>query len=467
MTINTYADFPSRFKGHTWRPGDDTYAAARNAWNNRYAERQPALIARCVDVEDVVTAVRYAAKKRTPIAIRGGAHGIDGSSMPHAALVIDLSLLKGLSVNPQTGHARIAPGVVLGEMDVGLQRYGLAVPSGQVSTTGVTGLALGGGVGYLTRRFGLTVDNIRACELVTADGRQIRASADENQELFWGLRGAGHNFGVVTALEVQAHPLAANLVCGFMVFPLAQAAAVLEQLDEYMTTAPRELCVIPLLLRMPAIPGLCADAVGKPALLFNIVYTGLLEHSAGVIGTLAKMGSPILNLIGPSTWVEANCRADALSPWGRRAFSYSGHLPAMTRPMIEAMVEMIAQQPTPSKPGIVGAIALPGMDGAVHDVPEDSTAYSRAGAKWMWEAMGVWDEPGRDDEFVSWVASVRQALRPHMLKSGYVNLTVHQGAEWLQDVYGGPVRYRRLTEIKAKWDPNNLFRFNKNIEPAK
>ena len=457
---------PRSFKGQTWRPAEEGYEVARRRWNALHSKRTPALIMRCSDVDDVVTAVRYAVDQGAPIALRGGGHGVDGSSAPDGALVIDLSALKGIRVTPDARQVWLEPGVTLGEMDAALDRHGLAVPSGQVSTTGVTGLALGGGVGYLTRRYGLTVDSIRACELVTADGRKVRASAEDNPELLWGLRGAGHNFGVVTDIQFQAHPLGSDVVTGFVVFPLDKAQEVLEQLDWHMRSAPRELCVIPLLLRLPEIPGLAEKWIGESSLLLNIVYTGEPPHAESVIGKIEAMSQPIFSSMGPATWLATNSKADTLAPWGRRAFHYCGHLPSLTKPAIEVMIEQARKQPRKLKPGIVGAIALPGMDGAVHDVDPESTSYCRAGANWMWECAADWDEPERDEECIKWVTSTRDALRPHMLASGYINLSCEQGVEWLEGVYGGKSRYQRLVALKRQWDPGNVFRFNKNIRPG-
>jgi len=386
-------------------------------------------------------------------------------AMPHDALVLDLSLLKGVTVDRASGHARVLPGVLLGEMDVELQKFELAVPSGQVSTTGVTGLALGGGIGYLTRRFGLTIDCIEACELVTPDGQKVRATVDMHPELLWGLKGAGHNFGVVTAIEFRTHHLDRNVATGFIAFPIEQAIEILERLNEHMLSAPLELCVIPLLLRLPAIPGLPLPSIGQTALLFNIVYTGPTNQADRVFETLAGMGKPIFNQSVRSTWVEANSRADALLPWGNRTSSYAGHLPGLSRPLIAALVAVAQKQPSASHGGLSGAIALPGMGGAVDDVSEGSSVYSRAGAKWMWEVLASWTEPERDAEFVSWLDDVRSAVKPFMLKSGYINLSVNQGPEWLVGVYGGVEKYRRLVSLKTKWDPTNMFRFNKNILP--
>jgi FAD/FMN-containing dehydrogenase len=457
--------FPIEFRGQTWRSHDLGYAGAKQLWNARFSQQSPRLIARCVDVEDVRSVVRYAAENGLPLAVRGGGHGIDGKAMPHDAVVADLSQLKGVYVDGSSCRAKIMPGALLGEMDRELQRHELAVPSGQVSTTGVTGLALGGGIGYLTRRFGLTVDCFHACELITAHGKQVRASAEENPDLFWGLRGAGHNFGVVTSIEFNAHYLATQVVTGFMAFPLRQAESILLEIDAYMRTATRDLCVIPLLLRFPALPGLPESAIGQSGLLFNIVYTGSPSGAEAVFSALAAMGSPILNGFDPCSWVEANSRGDALLPWGNRKFSYAGHLPGLSPRLAADLVEVAQRQPQGSEPGLSGAIALPGMGGAVNDTSAESTAYARTGAMWMWEALAHWSDPARDDQFVSWVTAVRDAMSPHMLQSGYINLSADQGTPWLVNVYGGEARYARLIALKQQWDPDNMFRFNKNIVP--
>jgi FAD/FMN-containing dehydrogenase len=462
--MSDFNDFPASFRGPTFRPGDAGYAQARTIFNCLTSDAQPALIARCTDVDDVVTGVRYASDRDLPFAIRSGGHGVDGSAMPDGAFVIDLSQLKAISVDPSSGIARVEAGVTLGEMDAATQQHGLVVPAGSMTTTGIAGLALGGGLGYNTRRFGMTVDNMLACELVTVDGRRVRASADENPDLFWGLRGAGHNLGVVTAFELQAHRVGPEVTSGLMIYSIDHAKELLTQLDAHMAEASRALTVDPVLLPAP-LPGLPEPMMGGPILVLVVVHTGDRAQAAADVEALASIVAPLANHVGPSTWLEANSILDAIAPSGRRNFSLGGYVAELSAPLVDTFIEKITAAPA-GDGGIGLAIAIQALSGALHDFDEDSVAFSRAGTSWLWEAIGQWDNPERDDEFLDFTQSVLDAAHPQLLPNSYVNLLAHQGQEWLRGLYGSPEKFQRLQELKAEWDPRNLLRFNKNIEPA-
>ncbi|WP_063047018.1 FAD-binding oxidoreductase [Nocardia pseudovaccinii] len=468
MTKPDFNNFPSSFRGSTFRPDDPDYAQVRTIWNCRTADATPAFIAQCADVDDVVTAVRFASEHNLPFAIRGGGHSMDGSSMPDGAFVVDLSLLKSIEVDPESGKVKAEPGVLLGEIDAATQQYGLVVPSGTVTHTGVAGLALGGGLGFNTRRFGMTVDNMLACDLVTVDGRKVRASADENPELFWGLRGAGHNLGVVTSFEFQAHRVGPDVYSGMIIYSLDDAEKVLTGLDAHMAAASRALTVDPVLLPAPPLPGLPESLVEAPILILIVVYTGDPATGEDTIAELlAALGTPIANAVGPSTWLEANSILDSISPHGRRNYSRGGYIAGLTQPVVAEFLEQISQTPAPDGPPMSAAIAIQAVSGAVHEFDEDSVAFSRTGAMWLWEALVGWDAPDRDEEFLGFTARVLDALKPHILSNSYVNLTAHQGEEWLRGLYGSPEKFRRLQQLKSEWDPRNLLRFNKNIEPSR
>ncbi len=271
-------------------------------FNAHTSDATPALIAQAQDEQDVVTLARYAAQTGTPFAVRAGGHGVDGTAMPDGTLVLDLTRLKAINVDPDSGFVRLGAGVLLSEMDAALEQYQLVVPSGTVSTTGIAGLTLGGGVGYNTRRYGATVDNLVSCDVVTADGRQARASERDNPDLFWALRGGGGNFGVVTSFEFRARPLPRQVAAGFIPFPLEQAHDVLAALREYMPTAPRELAVVAALTQCPPMPPVPAEFHGKNVLMPVIVYTGPVEHAELVTDQVAALGRPIVKAIAPMLW---------------------------------------------------------------------------------------------------------------------------------------------------------------------
>jgi FAD/FMN-containing dehydrogenase len=461
-----FSDFPPSFRGATFRPGDPGYAEARTIWNCLTADAAPAFIAQCADIQDVVTAVRYASDHDLPFALRSGGHSMDGAGMPDGAFVIDLSQLKDIEIDPASGLVRVASGVTLGELDTASQQYGLVVPSGTVTTTGVAGLALGGGLGFNTRRFGMTVDNTIAYDMVTVDGRQIRVSADENGELFWGLRGAGHNFGVVTSFEFQAHKVGPQVHSGLIMYTLDQAENVLTALDAHMAGASRALTVDPVLLPAPPLPGVPASLFGMPILILVVVHTGDAATAVAELEALAALGAPVANTTGPSTWLEANSILDIIGPGGRRNYSRGGYITGLTPPVATAFIEQIGKAPGLHGPGELAGIAIQALSGACHDFGEDSAAFSRTGATWLWEAVVGWEDPARDEEFLGFTERVLAALKPHLLSNSYVNLTAHQGEEWVRGLYGSPEKFQRLQALKAEWDPRNLLRFNKNIEPA-
>lgn len=458
-------DFPTDFHGAVLRPGDDRYDAARAVYQGRAADEGPASIAQCADEDDVAAVLRHAAAHGIPVAVRGGGHGSDGYAMPGGALVVDLSAMKKVTVDPETRVVRAQPGVLLGELDAATHRHGLAVPAGTVSTTGVAGLTLGGGIGHLMRRYGATVDNLLACDMVTVDGRKVRADEAENPELFWALRGGGGNFGVVTAFEYRAHPVGPDVVAGQLIFPFDQAADILSELPSHMATAPRELGLLAAIAPAPALPTLPPEAHGKPVLVLVPVHTGNPDAADQAVEALAALGRPLANLVTKMPWPRANSMLDAVAPYGKRMNLRGGYLPALSADVVDALLRNAAA--APSHPGAVATINLWCMGGAIsEDVAEDATAFSREGAAWLWEAVGMWDAPEHDTPYEQWATAIDAAVRPHSLTSGYTNLTDDLGEAWRRAVHGSEAKHRRLRTVKAAWDPDNLLRFNKNITPA-
>ncbi|MDX2699523.1 FAD-binding oxidoreductase [Streptomyces ipomoeae] len=461
----THDDFAPGFRGAVLRSGDDGFDAARVVFNGRTADTPPALIARCVDEDDVATAMRYASARDLPVAVRGGGHGADGHAMPGGALVLDLSGMREITVDPQTRTVRAQAGVVLGELDAATQEHGLVVPSGTVTTTGIAGLTLGGGVGHLMRRFGATFDHLLACEMITVDGRKVRADEKENPDLFWALRGGGGNFGVVTTFEYRAHVLGPGVVSGQIVLPGEQAAAVLSELHAFMADAPRELGLGTTLTLAPPLPRLPEEMHGKPILILIPCYTGLLRDAEEIIGRLSTLGAPVINTVGPTTWLKTNSMLDAFVPYGQRTLSRGGYLATLSEPVVDTLVERLAAMPNAL--GTMTTINVWSLGGALSDdVDEDATVFSRTGASWLWEAASVWTEREHDAPFDEWADATASALRPYTLPNAYTNLTEDQGEAWRRGVFGSEAKYRRLAEIKAVWDPWNLLRHNKNIAPA-
>ncbi|WP_319457051.1 MULTISPECIES: FAD-binding oxidoreductase [unclassified Mycobacterium] len=461
-----FDDFPTTFRGELFRPGDPGYADARTIFNMRLGHWEPGLIARAADVDDVVTVVRYAADAGTPLAVRAGGHGVDGTATPDGALVVDLTNLKEISVDTETGRVRLGAGVLLGEMDPALAAHGLVVPAGTVSTTGVAGLALGGGVGYLMRRYGATVDQMLACDVVTADGRKVRASADENPDLFWALRGGGGNFGVVTHFEFQGQPIPEIVSSGFIPFTIDQAPKVLAGLRSYMTTAPRELGVIGALTQCPPLPPVPAELHGEPCLMLIVVYSGPQEKADAVIADMAALGDPASIAVAPTPWPIANKMLDVIAPSGRRSYTKGAYLAELTDEHIAIGVKYAKLAPPRTNPPMPSSVQNFWVFGGAisEDFEESSTAFSRD-AEWFWEVAIQCDVAADDERFMTWADNLHAELKPTVLSNVYINLSTDMGPEWRRGAWGAEGKYEKLVDAKTKWDPTNMFRFNKNIEP--
>ncbi|MBR0755299.1 FAD-binding oxidoreductase [Bradyrhizobium jicamae] len=462
-SANVFADFPGTFKGPIYRPGDDGYEDVKAIWNARRSEDRPALIVQALDADDVVVAVKYAESKDVPVAVKSGGHGVDASAMPHNAFVIDTSRMKRIVIEPETGCATVDAGVLLGEMDVATQKHGYVIPAGVVTRTGVAGLTLGGGIGNLTRRFGATVDNLLSVDVVTMDGRKLRVSEETDAELFWGLCGAGHNLAIATSFTFQARKVGPQVMSGWIIYTAEAAVPLLAGLDEVMANAPRELTIGPVVLPAPPVPGLPAEIIGKPIVMAMIVYTGALEKFESSMRGIRDLAVPAMDLVKPSTWVEANSMIDNFVPTGRRQYLLGGYLSAFTRDVARVAIERIAVAPQPTGAGPSCLITFPILGGALFEKSENSTAFSRTGAAWLFEAAGQWDPPGSDEEYMRWVTDTMSALAPHATANAYINLTADRGPEWLRGAYGSREKWDRIVALKRKWDPHNRLSYNKNV----
>jgi FAD/FMN-containing dehydrogenase len=313
----------------------------------------------------------------------------------------------------------------------------------------------------------MTVDNLIAVELVTTDGRKIRASSDEHSDLFWGLRGAGHNLAIATAFELQAHPVGPEVTSGLILYPIEQAVDILGAIDVFMASTRREMTVYPVVLPAPPLPGLPTALIGAPIFVLIVVYTGPLDTAQEEVARVAALGQPLANMVGPSRWLQANSILDVLAPPGRRQHSRGGYLSGITPQIAEIVVDRVRNAPPLTGPGPSCAVAFPQMGGAADDFAEDSMAFSRTGAKWLWEVLGQWDGEAHDAAYDGWVDGVMDALQPYSLRNGYVNLSVDRGPAWLEGLYGSTEKWDRLRGLKAQWDPHNRLRHNKNITVAR
>jgi FAD/FMN-containing dehydrogenase len=455
-------DLPAAFKGPTIRPGEPRFDQLRQLWNAR-SEAIPALIVQPTDADDVALAVRFAVDEGLSVAVRSGGHGVDGRAMADDALVIDMSTMKEVDVDPGSGRVTLQSGVLLGEMDAATQRHGLVVPSGTVSETGAAGLTLGGGIGHLTRRFAASVDNLISADVVTADGRRLTVSAESEPELFWGLRGAGHNLAVATSFTLQGHRVGPEVMSGVIVYSAAAAVDFIAGIDAAMERAPRELSIPLVMLPAPPLPGLPEEVIGTPILIALVVYTGELNAYEAAMAPVRELAEPLADMVKPSTWVEANSLVDPFEPTGRRYHTGGGYMAHLDGEIARTALDRLGAAPPPTGPATGCMITFPMLGGALLERDEDSTAFSRVGAEWLFESIAMWDQADADEDYVEWVAGTLAALGPDMSTSAYVNLTADRGPDWLRQAYGPAEKWDRIVALKRKWDPDNLLRHNKNV----
>jgi FAD/FMN-containing dehydrogenase len=445
-------------RGPLLRPGADGYDAARRVWNGMI-DRKPALIARCAGAADVLAAVNFARAHGLVVAVRGGGHNVTGNAVCDGGLMLDVSPMKGIRVDPVRRTAWAQAGLTWGEFDHETQAFGLATTGGQVSTTGIAGLTLGGGVGNLMRRCGLTIDNLLAVELVTADGRLLTASADEHAELFWGLRGGGGNFGVATAFEYRLHPVGPLVTGGLALYPGARAAAVLRFQREVMATAPDDLTMNVVFLTAPPAPFVPAALHGQPMVAVSLCHAGPLEEGARTVAQLRAFGPPALDLLGPLPYTAQQRLTDAGVPFGQRVYLRSEHLQALSDAAIDTIVARAAGATSP-----LSFAAVYPLGGAVGRVGEHATAFGHRDTPFDIVIFSIWTDAREDDRHLQWGRAFGAAMRPFS-RGVYVNELGVEGQARVRAAYN-PQSYDRLVALKNTYDPTNLFRMNQNITPT-
>jgi FAD/FMN-containing dehydrogenase len=440
-------------------PDDDGYDAARAVWNGAI-DRRPACVAGCTGVADVVAAVRFARERDLLVAVRSGGHGVGGHAVCDGGLVIDLSPMKGIRVDAAARTARAEAGVLWGELDRETQLHGLATVGGIVTHTGIAGLTLGGGIGWLTRKHGATVDNLLSADLVTAEGELVTVSADQHADLFWGVRGGGGNFGVVTSFEYRLHPVGPTVLAGPIFHPFEDASQVLRFYREFAAAAPDELTTIFELSVAPPFPFLPEDVHGEPIVMVGACYAGALEDGVEVVRPLKEFGSPIADLLEPKLYTALQAMFDPMVPHGWQRYWKSVELPPLTDDAIDTLVEHAAAFTSPKSYCIVFQLG-----GALARVGEGETAYSQRDAAHNVNINAVWtpDDP-EGGRHVAWARDFFAALQPHAGGRVYVNFLGDEGAERVRQAYGDR-QYERLAELKRAYDPTNFFRLNQNIEP--
>ncbi|HEY0776818.1 MAG TPA: FAD-binding oxidoreductase [Gemmatirosa sp.] len=436
-----------------------TYDAVRAVWNGMI-DRRPAVIVRCLDADDVAHAVRFAARHDLLVAVRGGGHNIGGLALADDALLIDLAAMRGVQVDPARRTARVEPGATLADFDAAAQVYGLATPLGINSTTGVAGLTLGGGYGWLSRAYGLTVDNLHRAEVVTADGARVTASADENSELFWALRGGGGNFGVVTAFTYDLHPVGPEVTAGLIVHPFDDAAALLRRYRAAVADAPDALTAWVVLRRAPPLPFLAEAVHGQPVIVIATCWCGAAADAARALAPLRAIGTPHADAVGPMPYVNFQALFDPLLVPGARNYWKTHDFLTLDDGLIDAVVAAARTLPGPQC-----EIFLAHVGGAVSRLPADATAYAGRAAQFVMNVHGRWDASTDDTGFIAWARGVYEATAPWAAAgSAYVNFLTADEQDRVRSAYGA--NYDRLAAIKARYDPTNRFRVNQNILPV-
>jgi FAD/FMN-containing dehydrogenase len=446
------------FRGELLRPQDPGYEAARKVWNGSIS-RFPALIARCAGVADVIAAVKFAKDSGLLVAVRGGGHSFPGLSVCDGGLVIDLSLMKGISVDPEARTVRAQAGVLLGELDRETQEFGLAVPSGIVTHTGLSGLALGGGINWLMRKYGLTIDQLLSVDLVTAEGELVKASETENPDLFWGVRGGGGNFGIVTEFTFRLNPVGPIVLAGPIFWLMEESPNVLRFYREWIAEAPDELMTIVIHRKAPPLPFVPRELHGKLVVGVVCCYAGAVEEGEQVVKPLKEFGSPVLDLCVPKPFLAHQGMFDASFQHGWWYYMRACDVAELTDEVIDITVEHSLRINSP-----LTAFPIWQLGGAVARVGEDETAFGGRGAGHTFNITASTETAEGFDEEREWVRNFWSALEPYHT-SVYVNFLMEEGEERVRQAYGAK-KYDRLKALKRRYDPDNLFRLNQNISPA-
>jgi FAD/FMN-containing dehydrogenase len=451
------APFSEVFQGEIVLPGSAGYDAARIVWN-AMIDKRPAIVARCDGVEDVVSSIRFARDQDLPIAVRSGGHSVGGFSTCDDGIVIDLSLMRGVRVDPERRIASVRGGSLLRELDEAAQEHGLACPVGVVGHTGVAGLTLGGGMGRLQRRWGFSIDNMAAVELVTAEGKQLRVSDEEYPDLFWGIRGAGPNFGIVTGFEFRLHELGTTITQGMLAFPADRAHEVAERVREYAPSAPDEVMLSYVLGTGPTDPEFPPEIAGRPYVALVVTHSGDVDTADNAIRPLRDL-RPSVDMIQPRRYLDVQTSADEDMAWGKRFYMKGGFLSELSDAYVDAGLASV-----PDAPGDECDITLWLQGGAIANVPEDAMAFTGRGAPFWLGVECAWEDPSLDEAHREWGRATMDALAPFTAEGHYVNDMVESGEDVTRSIYGA-AKYDRLVELKRAYDPDNVFRMNQNIRP--
>jgi FAD/FMN-containing dehydrogenase len=460
LDAEAVAGLIERVRGPVLTAGDPGYDEARSIWN-ALIDRRPALILQCSGAADVVDAVNFAREQGLVLSVKGGGHNVAGNAVNDGGIVIDLSQMRGVHVEPETGTVRVQGGATWGDLDRETQLFGLAVPGGVVSTTGVAGLTLHGGVGHLRRKHGLSIDNLLSVDVVTADGQFRRASATENEDLFWAVRGAGSNFGVVTSFEFQAHPVGPMVMVGAIFYPFADAPRILSAWRDFMAAAPEELSSLAICWSVPPAEPFPPELHGTPAVVVAAAYCGPVEEGERIVQPLRELAEPLVDASGPWPWLGLQSGFDAIFPKGELRYWKSRALAELSDEAIGEIVELAGRRPAP-----LTDIVIWHHGGAMSRVGETDTAYGGRDAQFLVTAEANWTDPAQNDEAIAWAREVWDAMERFSTGGVYLNFPGFGEEKEALARAGHGENYERLQALKAEYDPDNLFRMNINIPPA-
>jgi FAD/FMN-containing dehydrogenase len=458
LKTETIDKLKESIRGKVLTVESEQYNEVRTIWN-AMIDKRPALIVRCASAADVMRAVRFAGEHKLLVAVRGGGHSIAGNAVCDGGLMIDLSPMKSVRIDANGMTARVEPGVTLGELDRDTQAFGLATPVGINSTTGVAGLTLGGGFGWLSRKLGLSIDNLISADVVTAAGELVKVSETDNPDLFWAIRGGGGNFGIVTSFEFRLHKVGPEVLAGLIVHPLDAARDVLRFYRDFIKSTPQEFVCWFVMRKAPPLPFLPVEWHGKEILALAVCYSGDVKEGERVAKPLRSFGKPIADVIGPTPFVAWQTILDPLLTPGMRNYWKSHDFREVSDGLIDTLIAHARRIPDPQT-----EIAFAHLGEGVMKVPKEATAYTHRDAAFVMNVHGRWDNPANDTKCISWARELFQAAAPFATGGVYVNFMTQEEQDRVRSAYGS--NYDRLVKLKKKYDPNNLFRLNQNIHPA-
>ncbi len=457
ITNDAIEKLQATLRGEIILPDDPDYDEARSIWN-AMIDKRPGVIARCSGTADVIQAVRIAKDQDLLLSIRSGGHNIAGNALCEGGLTIDLSGMNSVHIDPHARRAYVEPGATLGDFDHEAQAFGLATSLGINSTTGVAGLTLGGGFGWLTRKYGMTVDNLMSVEIVTADGQRLWANAEQNADLFWAVRGGGGNFGIVTLFDFKLHSVGPEVFSGLVVYPLNEAKSLLNKYRDYVKTIPDELCVWAILRKAPPLPFLPPEVHGTEVVIFAFMHAGDVEEGKRLVAPVQQFGKPVGEHAGINPFSAWQQGFDPLLTPGARNYWKSHNFDELSDEAIDTVIEYAGKLPSEQC-----EIFIALMGGEANRVAADETAYAHRDVNFVLNVHGRWAEADEDEKCISWSRDFFNAATPYAMGGVYVNFMTEEETDRIGSAYGP--NYDRLVQIKRKYDPSNLFRTNQNIKP--